>query len=101
MQQQQFRKVVDEIITNRFPNYKETIGVYNNRVAFRLPFICKEEATVFAQNFARLAISKGMRCFIIDVRYFDEFFPDSKHMRFVYGIAERAPEIVCGGQRNG
>ena len=98
---QQFRTVVNEIVTDKFPAYKETIGVYNNRASFRMPFICKHEATVFASNFARLAISKGMKSFIIDVRYFDEILNDSQQMRFTYGIAERAPEMVEGGQRNG
>ena len=98
---QQFRQIVDEIVTDKFPTYKDTIGVYNNRASFRLPFICKEEATVFAANFAHLAISKGMSCFIIDVLYFDEILHDSQHMRFVYGVAHRAPGMVDGGQRNG
>jgi hypothetical protein len=98
---QQFRQIVDEIVTDKFPTYKDTIGVYNNRASFRLPFVCKEEATVFAANFAHLAISKGMQSFIIDVRYFDEILHDSQHMRFVYGVAHRAPEIVDGGQRDG
>ncbi len=101
---QQFRQIVDEIVTDKFPTYKDTIGVYNNRASFRLPFVCKEEATVFAANFAHLAISKGMQSFIIDVRYFDELssiLEGGQHMRFVYGVAHRAPEIVDGGQRGG
>ena len=93
---QQFRQIVDEIITDKFPNYKNTIGVYNNRASFRLPFLCKEEAIVFAANFAQLAISKGMEAFIIDVRYFDDILHDSQQMRFVYGVGHRAPEMVDG-----
>lgn len=99
--QQKFRNIIEDIVRSDYQMYFDDLGIYNNRAVFRIPFISEIDAECFAKKIADKVMSKGVYKFVLDVRYYDQYNQESDYLRKVYGMGERAPEIINGGQRNG